>query len=113
MKPQDDYIPVIATSELGEGEVRRLYVPEIGPIALYCVGGEYYASDDLCTHGHSSLSEEGALEGHFIYCGWHGGSFDIRSGEPMEPPCVDPLKTYPVQVRDGKIHVSRKNKNAS
>ena len=54
------------------------------------IDGEYFATDDSCTHSGSSLSE-GKLEGCTITCGWHAAEFDCTSGK---------LIKFPVKIRD-------------
>jgi p-cumate 2,3-dioxygenase ferredoxin subunit len=33
------------------------------------------------------------------------GTFDVRTGAPTGRPCVVPIKSYPVTIIDGQIHV--------
>ena len=47
-------------------------------IALYTVGEEVFATDNICTHGHARLCD-GFLEGHEIECPLHQGKFDVRT----------------------------------
>lgn len=68
-------------------------------LAVYDLDGEFFLTDDLCTHALASLSG-GEVEGGVIHCPLHGGAFDIRTGEPVHAPCVVPLKTYRI-VREG------------
>lgn len=75
-------------------------------IALYVLDGEYYATDDLCTHGEASLSDGEIKDGRII-CPYHMGSFCIRTGEPIDMPCTVPVNTYRVVERDGKLYVTR------
>jgi len=65
--------------------------------AVYRLDGEFFATDDLCTHGMVSLSY-GDVEDGIINCPMHGGAFDIRTGKPTALPCRMPLKTYKVVV---------------
>ena len=95
-------VKVLPLSELEEGTVRAVNVDGYPPIAVYNLGGEIYATDDLCTHGNASLAE-GDIEGDEIICPFHEGSFDIRSGEPVGPPCMVPVRSYAAQVVDGAI----------
>jgi naphthalene 1,2-dioxygenase system ferredoxin subunit len=74
-------------------------------VALYFVEGEYFATDDFCTHGQALLSE-GYLEDYAIECPLHQGTFDVRTGEPTAAPCTVAVKSYPVKVEDGVIHVA-------
>lgn len=97
-------IQVCSVDDLRPGEIRL--VPASPPIALYNVDGEFYATADLCTHGNSSLSEEGYIEGGEIECGWHLARFCIRTGAVKSPPASTPLATYEVRVIDGHVYVS-------
>jgi len=97
--------PLCSETDVGEGQIKQEMLDDGTLIALYRVEGRIYATADTCTHGGSSLSEEGRLEGHIVECAWHFGRFDIRSGEVCASPCTVPLKTYPVSIIDGTVHV--------
>jgi nitrite reductase/ring-hydroxylating ferredoxin subunit len=73
-------------------------------LAVYNVDGEFFVTDDACTHGPGSLSE-GELYGDVIECNFHGGQFNVRTGEVAGPPCMEPVKTYKVSVEDGDIFI--------
>ena len=73
-------------------------------LAVFNVDGEYYAMDDLCTHGPGSLSE-GYIDGDVVECNFHNGQFDIKTGEVVSPPCMIPVKTYPATVEGGKVFI--------
>lgn len=88
--------------QVTQGMVVRIDLPDGLSMAVYNLDGAYYATDNLCTHGEASLAE-GFFEGDNIVCPFHGGMFDIRTGEPTASPCVMPLRTYPVTVEDGQL----------
>ncbi len=88
---------ICKTSEIGPGSVKRVAVDGLPPLAVYNVGGRFYVTDDTCTHGKASLAE-GTIDGAAIECPWHGGRFDIATGEPTCLPAVEPITTYPVTV---------------
>jgi len=69
------------------------------------LGGEILATDDTCTHGAASLSEDGSVDGAQVECSWHNGRFDIRDGSVRRPPPREPLKTYPVRERGGTVYL--------
>lgn len=94
MSDIENLIELCSKNEVGDGEVVRIETGDL-ELAVYCVEGEYYVTDDACTHGPGQLSE-GYLEGHVIECDFHGGCFDIRNGEVVAPPCMIRLKTYKV-----------------
>jgi nitrite reductase/ring-hydroxylating ferredoxin subunit len=73
-------------------------------VAVFNVEGEYFVTDDACTHGPGSLSE-GYIDGDVIECNFHNGQFNIKTGEVVSPPCMVPVKTYPAVVEGGKVFI--------
>lgn len=73
-------------------------------IAFYAAGGEVYATDNVCTHGHARLCD-GFLDGHEIECPLHQGKFDVRDGRPTCEPAAEPLRSYPVRVEGARVFV--------
>ena len=74
-------------------------------VALARSGGQVYAIHDLCSHAEVSLSEGEVYDGT-IECWLHGSCFDLRTGEPTNPPATRPIGTYPVRVEDGHVYVA-------
>ncbi|MGW6659678.1 bifunctional 3-phenylpropionate/cinnamic acid dioxygenase ferredoxin subunit [Rhodococcus sp. NPDC055024] len=95
-----------AVGDLTPGEALVVERDEGEPIALFNVDGQFYATSDTCTHSKSSLSEDGYLDGAVVECALHFASFCVRTGAVLGPPANGPLETYPVVVRDGRVHVS-------
>ena len=73
-------------------------------LAVFNLGGEFYVTDDACTHGPGSLSE-GFIEDDVVECNFHNGQFNIRTGAVVSPPCVVPVKTYRTLVEDGGVYI--------
>lgn len=96
------WIKVCAVEDVAEEEPRCVEMHDGNKVAIYKVDEEYFATDDLCTHGSASLSE-GWQEGGRIECPFHGGAFHIKTGEPASYPCVKPLRTYALKVEGGDI----------
>lgn len=66
--------------------------------------GRFYATAGRCTHEDVHLCD-GLVMGHIIECPRHNGQFDYRTGAAKRAPaCVD-LKTYPAELRDGKVMI--------
>lgn len=74
------------------------------PVALYRVGGEVFATHNICTHQYALLSE-GYLDGDCIECPIHQACFDIRTGKVVAGPADTPLKVYPVRIDGSDILV--------
>jgi 3-phenylpropionate/trans-cinnamate dioxygenase ferredoxin subunit len=49
---------------------------------------------------------EGEIDGCTLECWLHGSRFDLRTGEPTGLPAIEPVATFPVEIRDGDIYVS-------
>ena len=98
-----EYHKVAEVSDVDEGEVIEVIVGD-NEIALYNVDGEFYATDNICTHAFAALSD-GYVEGDIIECPLHGGKFEIKTGAPASAPCTVALKTYPVKVEGDTIYV--------
>jgi naphthalene 1,2-dioxygenase ferredoxin component len=73
-------------------------------IALYLVEGSVFATENTCTHAFALLSD-GFIDGFEIFCPLHGGSFDVRTGEPKSPPCMEPIGTFPCRVENDDVYV--------
>jgi len=100
-----DFLPAMALIELRPGEITSVEVAGRF-LAFYLVDGEAFCSDDFCTHEGSSLSAAGYVVGEEVVCGWHGAQFSVKTGEVTAPPAADAIRTYPVQIRDGIVHVA-------
>jgi nitrite reductase/ring-hydroxylating ferredoxin subunit len=94
-------IALCKTEDVPVGEARRVETAGL-TLAVYNVGGAFHVTDDACTHGPGSLSE-GVLEGSVIECNFHGGRFDVRTGEVVLPPCMIPVQAYRTVVEDGLV----------
>jgi 3-phenylpropionate/trans-cinnamate dioxygenase ferredoxin subunit len=84
------------TGRLVEVEGRR--------IALFSVGGGYYAIDDVCPHKGGPLSE-GPLSGDEVTCPWHGSRFNVKTGAVTGPPAQQGVKSFPVRVTGEDVEV--------
>ena len=94
-----------AEDEVWEGGIHAATLSDGRRLAVYKVGGSCFVSEDTCTHGKASLSEEGLMDGYFVECTWHSGRFDVRTGEACAMPCEKSLKVWPVQIIDGRVNV--------
>lgn len=71
-------------------------------LALYHVGGEFYAIENFCPHKGAPLAD-GQLCGHTVECDWHGWRFDIRTGECLTNASM--VESYQVIIEDGLIKI--------
>ena len=92
------------TDEVSDGAPLGVNIEGYPALAVYEVDGEYFATDNLCTHGNAMLTD-GYQEGEEIECPFHGGAFNIKSGEPTAFPCQIAVKSYPVIVENNEIYL--------
>ena len=96
-----DRIDLCSTADVAPGNAIKVEAGDL-TLAVYNVDGEFFVTDDACTHGPGSLSE-GYIDGDVVECNFHNGQFNIRTGEVVLPPCMVPMKTYPATVENGKV----------
>ena len=77
---------------------------EIGEIAIFKIGGKFYAIENICSHDGNSLAG-GDVEGDQIICPRHGARFSLETGEALSPPAYEPITTFPVRVSSGVVQI--------
>lgn len=87
-----------------EGEALRVEVEGRPPLAVFHVEGQFYVSDDTCSHGDASLVE-GYAENGQVECPWHSGRFCLKTGAALTFPAVEPIRVYTTIVRDGEVFI--------
>src|SRR5262245_8919802 len=70
-------------------------------------GRECFAIRAHCTHYKGPLVD-GLVVGDTVRCPWHHACFDLRTGEPLRPPALDPEPRWRVEQKDGRIVVREK-----
>ena len=98
-----DFVKVATTGEIapGQGKIVEVQGKEI---ALFNVGGAYFAIDNMCTHEEASLAD-GEITGFEVTCPLHGAKFDVRSGQVLGPPAYDDVARYPVRVSGADVEI--------
>ena len=90
-------------SDVGVGGALKVEKDDL-ILAVFNIDGEFFVTDDACTHGPGSLSE-GYIEDDVVECNFHNGQFNIKTGEVVAPPCMIPVKTYRTVVENGKVFI--------
>jgi len=103
-------VRVCARSEIETASMKAFDVGD-HRLAVFNIGGEFYVTDDECTHASGSLAE-GMLDGSVVECCLHSAAFDVRTGEVKAPPASFPLRTYKVLLQDDDVYIDL-DKNAA
>ncbi len=96
-------IDLCSTADVAPGNAIRVETGDLS-LAVYNLDGEFYVTDDLCTHGPGSLAE-GYIDGDVVECNFHNGQFNIKTGEVVAPPCMIPIKTYKTTVEGDRVFI--------
>jgi nitrite reductase/ring-hydroxylating ferredoxin subunit len=102
-KPVPTRVELCKVDDVAAGAALRVEAAGL-TVAVFNLDGEFYVTDDNCTHGPGSLSE-GFIDGDVVECNFHNGQFNIKTGEVVSPPCMIPIKTYRTIVQDGKVYI--------
>lgn len=70
--------------------------------AVFKLGAAYYVLADACTHGPGQLSE-GTVIGEEVECPFHQGHFNIKTGQPVLPPCTEAVRSWTAFLVDGRV----------
>jgi nitrite reductase/ring-hydroxylating ferredoxin subunit/uncharacterized membrane protein len=98
-----DFQPVLAESDLQEGQMRRVDV-EGTRVLLAKREGRVFAIAEVCSHYGGPLAE-GKFEGCTVQCPWHGSRFSLEDGSVIDGPATHPQPCLEVRVSDGAIEV--------
>ncbi|HTJ92768.1 MAG TPA: FAD-dependent oxidoreductase [Pararobbsia sp.] len=96
--------PLTKLQDLREGSITRFEREHEEAIVLIRIRDRVVALSATCPHAGAPL-EEGAICHGRLVCPWHKATFDLESGALLEPPALEGLRRFPVEIRDDMIHV--------
>ncbi len=98
-------VSVAQAGEVKAGDSKRVMVDD-HPIAIFNIGGEYFAVEDNCSHEDTPLSDGYVDEETCtVECALHGSRFDLRTGKALSFPAIFPVKTFEAVVEGGELKV--------
>ena len=109
---------LVSVADLGDSQVTVVEQTPHGTLAVGISGGKPFATSNRCRHLFASLGEGHVTEEGCLECPWHASRYDVASGKMVRGPQGAfkplagfvkattgsiPLKTFPVELRDGAI----------
>jgi nitrite reductase/ring-hydroxylating ferredoxin subunit len=109
---------LVAVDDLGASQVAVVNETPHGALAVGISAGKPFAVSNRCRHLFASLGKGQVTEDGCLECPWHGARYDVGTGKMVRGPQgafkplagavkattgAVPLKTFPVEVRDGTI----------
>lgn len=93
-------ITVGRIEELPVGRGATVELPNGEELALFNVGGRFFAVENVCPHRGAPIAE-GFLCGQIVECPLHGWQFDVQTGKCLTT--NDDIQCYEVAIDDGEI----------
>jgi 3-phenylpropionate/trans-cinnamate dioxygenase ferredoxin subunit len=109
---------LVAVDDLGSSHVTVVEKTPHGAVAVGISAGKPFAVSNRCRHLLASLGEGHVTDDGCLECPWHASRYDVGTGKMVRGPQGAfkplagivkattgrlPLKTFPVEVRDGAI----------
>jgi 3-phenylpropionate/trans-cinnamate dioxygenase ferredoxin subunit len=100
------WVEVGRIEDVPPGHAARVEIDDV-PVAIFNVDGEFFCLDDTCSHAEASLSD-GDLDVSrcVIECPLHGSAFDLRTGDPLSLPAVEPVRAHHIDTEGGIIRIA-------
>ena len=96
------FVKVANVNEIKPGQGRPVNVDGI-EIAVFNVGGTFYAIDNTCKHRGGPLGE-GELDGNIVTCPLHGWQYNVTNGNCVTMPAH--VQSFEVKVEGDDILVN-------
>jgi 3-phenylpropionate/trans-cinnamate dioxygenase ferredoxin component len=109
---------LVAVDDLGASQVAVVDETTHGALAVGISAGRPFAVSNRCRHLFASLGKGRVTEDGCLECPWHGARYDVGTGKMVRGPQgafkplagavkattgAIPVKTFPVELRDGAI----------
>jgi nitrite reductase (NADH) small subunit/3-phenylpropionate/trans-cinnamate dioxygenase ferredoxin subunit len=98
-----EFRKVCKVADLGDGEGKTFSVNG-KLIALFRVGADFRAIDDMCPHMGASLAD-GWVENGIVTCPWHAWRFRLNDGAWADNPRIK-IGCYAVRVSGDDVEVA-------
>ncbi|RMG27336.1 MAG: hypothetical protein D6732_20150 [Methanobacteriota archaeon] len=98
-----DLVRVCKLNEIEDGKINSFDVEGV-PIFIVRIGNKLIARSRICTHQTFDLSQ-GIYSDGFLTCPLHASTFEVETGEALNPPAKEPLDEYPVLIKGDEVFI--------
>ena len=106
-----DFSNGVALSTVADGAMLQGH-SQGEPVLLVRRGDEVFAIGATCTHYGAPLAD-GLLVDDTVRCPWHHACFNLRTGEALRAPALNPVTCWRVEQCDGTVYVRAKRETVS
>lgn len=96
----------VSVREFEESEILEGHVGQEAAL-LIRHDGEYFAVAAACSHYGGPLGQ-GLVVGETVHCPWHHACFDLRTGEALKAPALNPISAWETEVRGDRVFVTHR-----
>ena len=100
----EQWVVAAKVADVAPGGMKHAEVADKN-LAIYNLGGTFYATDNECTHAYAMLTD-GTIDGEVIECPVLGGAFEIKTGKGLGAPIFCDIKSYPTRVTGDAVEVN-------
>ena len=100
-----EFVRVASASAIPPNEMITVEIDD-QEIVIANTGDGFCAFQNDCTHRQGPLGE-GILTGDVVECPFHGGQFNVRTGEVVASPPSEPIAIYALQVDGDDVKVEK------
>ncbi len=100
----DGWVRVAGKADVEEGQVIGVRVGKHDVAVYHLPGGEFRATDNICTHEFAQMSD-GWLEDGEIECPLQAAKFDVRTGKALCAPAEKALPVYELRIEGEDVLV--------
>jgi NADPH-dependent 2,4-dienoyl-CoA reductase/sulfur reductase-like enzyme/nitrite reductase/ring-hydroxylating ferredoxin subunit len=104
--PRPDFKKGLPFADLPDGKIVSGTVDK-DEVILLRRGDEIFALGAHCTHYHGPLAD-GLVVGDTIRCPWHHACFNLRTGDALRAPALDPVTCWRVERSGDTVYVREK-----
>jgi NAD(P)H-dependent nitrite reductase small subunit len=94
-------------SELPKNQGKRFIVDD-NEIAVFNIGKEVFAINNICPHQHTALLYDGFIEDGCVVCPAHGWMFELKTGK--RPSGSKGVESYPIKIENDEVFIYIKKK---
>ncbi|MBV6479534.1 MAG: Ferredoxin CarAc [Ignavibacteria bacterium] len=103
---QNEYVKICKMEDIKEGIGQRFDIDDENEAAVFKIGDEYYAVDNVCPHNHNAKIYKGDLQDKHVTCPVHGYRFSLLTGEqPDKPGCR--LRIFEIKIDGGFLYIKK------
>lgn len=103
---KNEFVKICRKSDIFNRRGKRFQLDDENEIAVFRVGENFFAVDNICPHNHTTQMYDGHIDEMYVACPVHGYQFHLETGEqPSKHGCR--LRTFELKIENDLIYVKK------